>query len=261
MQLPLIESILRSYPAISLADTASIRLMNRNDTKFIMPLTKIPALLSAMNGNYRVLEINDRRELSYSTAYLDTEDFRFYEQHVTGRKERKKIRFRTYLTTGESFLEIKSRNNKGRTIKTRTEGRLPSSGTPDCQSLEFINSHIPDYASTIRCVLTSSFTRISLASENPPERITIDYNLSFSRPGEDSIALPFLAIAELKRDAAAGASVILEALKSLGIRQSRFSKYCTGASLLYDELRRNTIKPGLLLLNKIENEYSSDLCA
>ena len=77
-----------------------------------------------LSNHYQVLEINNMRILPYSTTYLDTSDYLFYYQHVRGEFERYKLRYRKYEATNESFLEIKKKTNKGRTIKWRIENKL-----------------------------------------------------------------------------------------------------------------------------------------
>ena len=102
-----ITNILNSFAAVSLEGMDNVRLMDRIDTKFVLPAQQILDLLELMTEKYRVLEINGHRISSYDTTYLDTPDYMFFNQHVTGRIERSKIRFRNYNSTGITFLEIK----------------------------------------------------------------------------------------------------------------------------------------------------------
>ena len=251
---------LSSFPSVSLNDLENVRLMNRTDTKYVMPLTRVESLLESLRDTHRVLEINGIRSLSYSTTYLDTDDFLFFTQHVTGREERNKVRFRSYLSTGESFLEIKMRNRKGRTIKRRIEIPIENKNQVDEKARDFLGEHIPGNL-VLRPVLTSKFNRITLTGIDCPERITIDFGISFESTNEMKASLPHIAVVELKRDTSKGLSVAADALKALNVRQLGFSKYCIGASLLYELPHRNSVKPKLLLLNKIENEHNRDLRA
>ena len=88
------------------------------------------------------------------------------------------------------------------------------------------------------------------------ERITLDYNMNFSSPGGRSRGLPFLAIAELKGERHYAQAPVRKVMKQLGIRSSSFSKYCIGSILTKEMPRKNILKPNLLLINKIENEYT-----
>ena len=56
-----------------------------------------------------------------TTLYFDTPDRQMYAEHQRGRKNRQKIRVRRYESSGVSFLEVKRKNNKGRTDKKRME--------------------------------------------------------------------------------------------------------------------------------------------
>lgn len=44
-----------------------------------------------------------------------------FRQHETGRKPRQKVRVRTYLNSNTTFLEIKKKDNHGKTAKSRVE--------------------------------------------------------------------------------------------------------------------------------------------
>jgi len=43
-------------------------------------------------------------------------------------------------------------------------------------------------------------------------------------------------------------------IKNLNIYPTGFSKYCTGIVMINDFMKKNIIKPKLLLIKKIENE-------
>ncbi len=101
------------FQSISLADLGQSALMDRLDSKFIVPVADIPALLSGCAGRYRVLEVNGRRLCGYATTYYDTADLAFYRAHQTGRLPRRKVRVRDYVDTGARFLEEKVKNNLG----------------------------------------------------------------------------------------------------------------------------------------------------
>ena len=104
---------------VSLDAISDVRLMNRIEIKYVFSTSKLTDLVALLGKHYHVLEICNMRILPYSTTYLDTEDYLFYNQHVRGEFDRHKIRYRKYEATEESFLEIKKKTNKGRTIKWR----------------------------------------------------------------------------------------------------------------------------------------------
>lgn len=241
---------------VNLDEITEVRLMNRLEIKYVFKASRLFDLLSLLDNHYQVLEISDLRTLPYSTTYLDTAGYFFYNQHVRGKFDRHKIRYRQYMTTGESFLEIKRKTNKGRTIKRRIEYN-PLSDSFSPEAVGFIQEYLPISSTLLRPALINRFTRITLIGFELKERITIDFDISFLRPDNmESIDLPFLAIAELKKEVYSDSSHFKRVIKQLNIYPTAFSKYCVGSVLLNDTLKKNMIKPKLLLLNKLDNEYT-----
>ena len=253
----LINEILDTFRPVGLEDIGNSRLMNRIDTKYLISIKKVPELLKRMDGDYRVLDMNNNRIFSYYTTYLDTDDFMFYNQHVTGRLSRNKVRYRKYETTGLTFLEIKHKTNKNRTIKWRIEHN-PSPGN-ECDSIacEFINEYLPHKTLRLKPVLISSFNRITLLGSEINERITIDSDLTYFDLEGNRAGFPFVAIIEHKRERLFNGSPIVKILKDNQIHSTGFSKYCFGTALMHKNIpRKNMIKPKLLHINKIEDEYN-----
>jgi hypothetical protein len=255
-----IKNILDNFNSVRLEEMDRVRLMDRVDTKYIVPANRVPDLLDMMYGRYRILEINNSRISSYSTVYLDTPDHIFFNQHVTGRTERIKVRFRRYESTGITFLEIKKKTKKGRTVKWRVENSL-TGNTCNESAIEFINPHVSFNSDVLRPVLKNSFKRITLTGFNISERITIDLDLSFTSPDGRSVELPLISIVELKSEGVASRSPFSRIIKQISAYPTGFSKYCIGCALLYDLPMKNTLKPKILLLNRIENEYNGSLSA
>jgi hypothetical protein len=251
---------LSSLDPIGLEAMGSVKLMNRFDTKYLFSVRKLADLIYHLDGKYKVLDIGSLRVFPYHTTYMDTTDYLFYNQHVRGELERHKIRYRKYESTGNSFLEIKRKTNKRRTIKWRIENKLLS-GSFDDQAITFISEHLSVNSLMVKPVLINRFTRATLIGLESKERITIDYNISFSEPNNGIQAeMPYLTIVELKKEGYSPSSPFNNLIKQLNIYPTGFSKYCTGNAILNDVLRRNRIKPKLLLLNKIENEYIRSYC-
>jgi hypothetical protein len=251
---------LNTFDPVSLEEMDRLKFMDRVDTKFILPAVMLPALLENLNENYKILEIDQQRSFKYDTRYLDTAGFLFYNQHVRGKLARHKIRCRRYEATGGEFFEIKMKTNKGRTKKWRIRSDF-NRNTIDGEISEFIEKHIPYSILPLGPVLNNKFIRITLAGTGTNERITFDHDISFSTMSGKLIELPFLAIAELKSEGFYKQSPFIAAARNIGIRPSGFSKYCVGSALLMDMPRKNILKPKLLLLKKIENEYSKSDCS
>ena len=124
--------------AVSLEEMSSVSLMNRIDTKFVTDVGRLRNVLEdALEAGYRVCEISGQRLMSYASVYYDTPDLKMYTAHRNGKKTRQKVRVRTYLIDNESFLEIKRKNNRGRTKKKRI-------GIPNDKVMSF--GSVPDAA-------------------------------------------------------------------------------------------------------------------
>ena len=114
-----ISKITASFSPIKLAEMDNVKLMSRSDTKFAFKFSKLPELLNQMMPFYKILEINGKFIHDYKSLYFDTDDRKFYLDHHNGRVNRNKVRFREYVGSDLTFLEIKRKNNKGKTIKKR----------------------------------------------------------------------------------------------------------------------------------------------
>jgi hypothetical protein len=248
-----ITSTLKSFTPISLAEMDEVTLMNRVETKYVFSSDKLPNLLDLLSRNYRVLEIEGVRDFSYHTTYLDTPDYLLLNQHLRGKLNRHKVRYRCYEASGLTFLEIKKKTNKNRTIKWRIKNRQAESF--DNAATKFLKEYFPHSTGNLKPVLLNDFLRITLVGIDVKERITLDSNISFGNPEGKIIGLPFLAIAEIKRERHSGNSPICNIMKALCIQPNGFSKYSMGSSLIREMPRINTLKSKILLLNKIENEY------
>ena len=229
----------------------SVKLMSRFDTKFVFSAAKLPSFLESLTNNYKILEISGERSFLYNTLYLDTSNYLFYNQHVTGKLSRHKVRYRTYESTGVTYLEIKKKTKLFLLKKF-----LRNSVAHDNEAAEFIQKHIPQQDNLdLHPVMRNGFTRITLVGVDTHERITIDFNMDFHAVNGQSINLPFIAIVELKSESFACHSPFRSAVLQSGIHPVGFSKYCIGNAMLLDIQRKNILKQRLLLIKKIENEY------
>jgi len=260
MELTEITDILNEFEPIGLDGMTGVRYMNRIDTKYPFSVSQLPLLLRSTSSLYQALEIDQQREFRYKTVYFDTPDLLFYNQHVTGKLNRAKVRLRTYETNGLSFLEVKQKSNKGRTSKSRIEKELGDMNHFQ-QSQEFLAELISANANTLKAVINSGFTRITLVNLSKAERITIDYNICWNNLRGDCVKMPFLAIAEIKSEKSTSLSPFFQELKELGIRSTGFSKYAIGMALVNGVSKQNNLKPKFLLINRIKDEYNANSTA
>jgi len=241
---------------VGLDDMSSIRFMSRIDIKYVVPLNKLLDLFQLLDGNYKILDINNTRALPYSTTYFDTSDYLFYIQHVRGKSERYKLRYRIYESSGDSFLEVKKKNLKGRTMKWRICNDF-NQGIFDDEALNFMEKHLPVKPEILSPSLINSFSRVTLAGLQTMERVTLDFDINYLnvRSGRKD-GFPYLAIVELKKDGNSISCPFNTMMKSLNTYPTGFSKYVMGLALLDEALKKNMIKRRFIILNKIENEYA-----
>lgn len=243
-------AILNSFKTISLEEMGKVRLMNRIDTKYVTTVEKIAQLLRMASSEYLIQEIDGKSNMPYYTRYYDTANVHMFYQHQRGKKNRQKIRIRHYEeSTSLPFVEIKTKNNKGRTKKKRVEMSEGSELTP---YFDFLNSNSGYDPSTLIPHIENHFYRITLVNKDMTERITIDTNLEFHNLTTDRrLNLDNLGIIEWKRDGNSNKSMLDKILKELRIQQSGFSKYCIGMAVTNPDLRQNRMKKKLRKIERI----------
>jgi hypothetical protein len=174
-----------------------------------------------------------------------------YNQHQWGHTNRQKIRFRTYCISGLQFMEVKTKNNHGRTKKKRIE--VTDMDVLEKQKYDFLSKHLRYEADTLQPALNNHFSRITLVNKGKTERLTIDSALSFHNLQSDKhMDMGALVIIELKRDGLVS-SPVLDMLRQLRIHPHGFSKYCMGSALTNPQLPTNRFKRKLIEIRKIIN--------
>lgn len=257
-ELASINDELQQFEPIGLDQMKGVKLMNRIDTKYVIPLSQLAPLLHIAAPDYFVQCTDGKRTAGYHTIYLDTPDHRMYHLHQAGRKVRQKIRIREYLDTHNTFLEVKNKNNHGRTKKKRIE-------TPHCSPLlsECLDTLPPEapafiaekswfQLSDLRPHVENRFERITLVNKAFTERLTIDLGVSFHNAETQRDAdIGHLVIIELKRDGATY-SPMYNLLLRLHIHPGGFSKYCIGCALTNPRLRHNNFKEKIHRIERLQ---------
>ena len=167
-----------NFDTIGLSEMDKVSLMNRKDTKYWFHKNILAELFEAIKDNYYVLEIDGERQMPYKTEYFDTPLNQMYVAHHNGKLNRCKVRKRSYLLNGISFLEIKFKNNKNRTIKKRMSVPVNQNEFSP-QEDAFIQKYTPYSSDMLHTSLTNKFKRITLVNKNFNERCTIDTGLFF----------------------------------------------------------------------------------
>ena len=242
-------TLLNEFAPITLEQMSSVKLMNRTDTKFVTNIHKLFQLLEMACQDYYVQEIDGGRNLEYDTTYFDTTQYDMYNQHQWNHTNRQKIRFRTYCVNGLQFMEVKTKNNHGRTKKKRIE--VTDMDLTDVGKREFLASHLHFDVDTLIPHMHNYFRRITLVNKAKTERLTIDTSLQFHnvQTNVDRDMGP-LVIIELKRDGLVF-SPVLEMLRQLHIHPHGFSKYCMGAALTNQQLPVHRFKKKLRDVERI----------
>ena len=111
-----LDGLAAGFAPITLKEMDAVALLNRTDTKFVMTNAQLLSALAAVREDYWMLSVNGRRLNHYRTLYFDTPGFNLYNDHLTGRAERYKVRSREYVDTHLAFLEVKHKTRKDRTI-------------------------------------------------------------------------------------------------------------------------------------------------
>jgi len=255
---------LTQFESHGLDDLNNAKLMNRVDSKFVLPIAFLPDLLAQLTTTYRVLEINDRRISNYNNQYFDTPDLNLYRNHHNGKLNRYKVRRRHYVDTDTKFLEVKLKNNQKRTIKTRIKLSDHVSEYSHCaqfihQQMNGVNSNLD--ISNLDISQQSGYHRIALANEAQAERLTLDFDLWYSdRRGNNKVELPGFFIAELKQSKKSKRSLFYQLMSANNIAPISFSKYCIGCALLYKKsIKTNRFKATLSTLTKYNHLNTTPL--
>lgn len=257
-----IQNALAEYHAHGLEDLERAELMNRVDSKFLVPKVILPEILQALSHEFTALQIGENRIFNYESVYFDTLDYQFYFLHHGGKLNRHKVRLRRYVDSGVQFLEVKFKNNKKRTIKSRIQTEYTKINDLQAYS-EFLDTlGVPDIPH-LRPVLQNGYQRIQLASEQRGERLTIDLNLSNQSlyDGDECSHLHDLVIIELKQSKVDRNSPFYKLARKHNLRPSSFSKYCMGVTFTQgsNELKHNRFKPIIKRLDNLKNTYRGEL--
>lgn len=240
---------LASFEPISLKEMSSVQLMNRVDTKYIIPVNALPLFLEEAKRYYYCQDINGVRSASYDTVYFDTKDVEMYTDHHNRKKTRIKIRKRCYVDSDLAFLEIKQKNNKGRTNKIRIRTIFEPSFDSN-ESTPFIEKNTKYKREDLIPQVNVRFNRITLVNKEKSERLTIDYDIRFNNlVHHNQGGIPEMCIVEIKQSGYCF-SHFKDILKKHQIHRYNMSKYCLGTILTNPEAKYNFFKKKLHYISK-----------
>ena len=246
--------------AITLEEMEGVKLLNRIDTKYLTDEDTLVRLLAdAGKAGYRALVAEGEKISPYNSVYYDTAGLKMFLDHHNRRLVRQKVRTRVYVNSGDTFLEIKRKNNHGRTKKKRTP--IPMDELQDFRSdakaADYLARHSAFTADMLSPVLSTAFSRITLVNPAKTERLTIDTSLLFTnfRTGRKA-SLEDAVIIELKQDSHSS-STMKRILLDNRVKPLRISKYCIAETLTDPSAKRNRFKIKVRAIEKTINQKIS----
>lgn len=223
-------------------------MLTRVDRKYALPAADLPGVVSNLDADTRVLEINGRRAHAYRSTYFDTPDLASFRGTAHPRRRRFKVRTRTYVESDISFLEVKTRGPRGNTVKERIPVPPIVAAREQLGERErrWVASRLDPIghagiAEELHAVLRGGYNRTTLLMPDGG-RATIDTDLVWElvepREGSsDRVELPDLVIVETKSGSTP--SRLDHLLWSRGHRPTRVSKYATAMAALNEDLPSN----------------------
>ena len=248
-----LERSVASIAPITLEEMEGVKLLNRIDSKYLTnERVLLQVLADAEACGYRALEAEGAKISPYYSVYYDTDGLKMFLDHHNARLVRQKVRTRVYVNSGEAFLEIKRKNNHGRTKKKRTG--IPQAEmngfSADLAAVAYLEKHSDFTAAQLSPAVSTAFRRITLVNPERTERITIDTQLEFVnfRTGRRASLLDAVVI-ELKQDGHA-ASTMKQILLQRRVKPVRISKYCIAETLTDPSAKSNRFKPKVRAIEK-----------
>ncbi|QTE31634.1 polyphosphate polymerase domain-containing protein [Pengzhenrongella sicca] len=214
-------------------------LQTRVDRKYLLPLADLAPVLANVNAGTRALEIAGQRTHRYESVYFDTPDLTSYLQSARRRRRRFKLRTRTYLDSGQCWLEVKTRDNRGRTVKQRLpygladRSRLTELGEAFTAEV-LAAADVPSPTAEFEPTLVTRYDRSTLYLPDSGSRVTVDTRLAWLVDAGRHLETPGLAIVETKSGSTA--SSVDRLLWRHGHRPTSISKYATGLAALRPDL-------------------------
>lgn len=234
--------------------TTDAALLTRVDRKYVLPAAELPRVLDQLRSHApttRVLDIDGRRAHGYRSIYFDTPARASFLMAAHPRRRKFKLRTRTYLDTGESFLEFKATGPRGVTVKSRFE--LTESNTECCGSdrlsadaiawaSDLIRESTTEYGVPINAedlapVMWGTYDRTTFLLPGGISRCTVDTSLTWQGMGTSVLERPNMVIVETKSEGQP--SVMDRVLWRCGYRPAKISKFGTGMAALHPELPHN----------------------
>ncbi|MGB3685880.1 MAG: polyphosphate polymerase domain-containing protein [Ornithinimicrobium sp.] len=234
-----IDQALAAFDPISLEGAHEIaELQTRIDRKYLVDDATLGGLLAGVDPGHRVLEIDGERAFTYHSTYFDTADLDLFRAAVQGRRQRFKVRTRTYGEAGPCFLEVKMKGRRGTSVKTRIDYCRHARDTITTTGDDFVGQITGrrDLAAALRPVLSTDYLRSTLINPATHTRLTFDRGLTCTDVEGHYAGLDAIVV-ETKSTRAPSAAD--EWLWRHRIRPTKISKFCTGLATIRPDLPSN----------------------
>lgn len=232
---------------------AKADMLKRLDNKYIIRQDILHEAVEEFVTRFDILQIGGKRVFVYDTCYFDDLKNSIYFDHLRGRRQRFKVRVRKYNDSEMCFVEMKLKDKRGVTIKKRLNYSVEKYGHLDGGAWKHIVSSYQDmygreFSYILEPVLEMRYKRVTLVAKEGGERMTIDFQWSFSAKGRSNWVDDDVFIVETKSSNANGiADKILRRLHQHPIKSC--SKYCVARAALQDVSQHNRFLPALRKLN------------
>jgi VTC domain len=240
-------------------------MLERLDNKYVVDVGTMHNAIERLAPHFDVLEIDRKRTFTYETCYFDGSELPCYFDHHRGRRQRAKVRMRTYTDAGLCFVEVKLKDKRGVTIKKRLKYETNKFGILD----ERAKSHVHHtyrslygkaFPYELTRVLDMRYRRTTLVAKQGGERMTIDSNLVFFANGDSRAVDDGLFVVETK--SANGNGIADRVLRALHRHPTAHcSKYCLGTVFMNRDLKHNKFRPALRKLQGTEAQVLKELSA
>jgi hypothetical protein len=231
-----LQLVVAATPTIGLAEVEQhAALQTRVDRKYALDTTTAAQVLPRLAARSAVMAIGDLRSFWYRSVYFDTLDLESYHRTATKRRRRWKVRTRSYVESGTSFLEVKQRGARDVTEKVRAA--LPHGAATerlDAAGASFVDGVLdrPGLGAALMPVCTTVYQRTTFVDLDSTTRATIDTSLVLGVADA-----PRLVIVETK--SGGGLSWFDRVLFEAGARPAAVSKFGLAMAATHPELPAN----------------------
>lgn len=226
-------------PGVPLAEVEAIAdLQIRTDRKYIIDADLLDRLIDALADDVAILDIDGRRQFTYESVYFDTPELDLYHATAYRRRRRYKVRTRTYQDSGQSMLEVKTKDGRGRTVKHRLEYDGNDHRRLTAGARAFIGDVTgrAEASDGLAPVLITGYQRSTLVHPASSTRATVDGDIVCADLTGGRVEIERLVLETKSRQ---GASPVDRYLWRLGVRPVKFSKCCTAQAMIDPSLPSN----------------------